>query len=291
MMADFYTLHGAKSEDRERHCDPYKLQLELTYDCSLSCKFCCAPWKDHPELFGQELSTSEWFSLIDRYASSNIRLITLTGGEPLLRPDFAQIAEYIALLPFEHQCGVYTNLCDLSSEHEEVLSDHGFVVNTSLQGLSNWRQSARPQGDQTLSRWRENCKRLCQRGLPLVTTIVVTRETVHEMDRMVQFALDAGSRRVQIGPLMIEGEATRHPELWLNHDEIREIGAIIEDMRTVYGECISPRSEYFCKCRSDCVLPDGTPPNLDLGRCTAEEEFVIIGPSGRRRKCMHTWAD
>ena len=106
---------------------------------------------------------------------------------------------------------------------------------------------------------------------------------------MVDFAFEAGSDIVQIGPMMIEGRAKFHPELWLSFQEIQEVEWQVEQLAVVYGDRIRPRYEFYCECRSDKVLPADVPKDIKLGSCTAAEEFIIIGPDGRRRKCMHTW--
>jgi len=65
---------------------------EVTRNCNLSCIHCRAaagrgPYKD-------ELSTGECFHLLDSIASFSRPVIILTGGEPLLRPDIFEIAQY-----------------------------------------------------------------------------------------------------------------------------------------------------------------------------------------------------
>ena len=66
------------------------LFLWVTNRCNLHCQM-CDQWKINPKGFSQELSTEKWFSVIDSAAKMNTLSISITGGEPLLRPDIFQI--------------------------------------------------------------------------------------------------------------------------------------------------------------------------------------------------------
>lgn len=65
---------------------------EVTRRCNLACRHCrassiCGPYTN-------ELTTDECFRLIDEIVSFSSPIVILTGGEPLLREDIFEIAEY-----------------------------------------------------------------------------------------------------------------------------------------------------------------------------------------------------
>jgi MoaA/NifB/PqqE/SkfB family radical SAM enzyme len=65
----------------------------LTDRCNLSCTHCYS--SSGPGCgSGGELTTSEAFAFIDDLAASEVPLIIFTGGEPLIRPDIWELAEY-----------------------------------------------------------------------------------------------------------------------------------------------------------------------------------------------------
>lgn len=80
------------------------LVLWVTNRCNLRCKM-CDQWKTKPEMFSRELSTEEWFSVIDSAAKMHTMVITLTGGEPFLRADTPQILKRI------HENGIKSHVC------------------------------------------------------------------------------------------------------------------------------------------------------------------------------------
>ena len=65
---------------------------EITRGCNLSCLHCRALSGEGP--YPGELTTEECLQLVDDIASFSNPVVILTGGEPMLRPDVYQIAEY-----------------------------------------------------------------------------------------------------------------------------------------------------------------------------------------------------
>ncbi len=72
--------------------DLKSVHLNISENCNLSCKYCYA---NNREKKGNGLSLDEYKTLIDslEFISPHL-MIALTGGEPLLNPDFYSIAEY-----------------------------------------------------------------------------------------------------------------------------------------------------------------------------------------------------
>ena len=65
---------------------------ETTKRCNLSCKHCRADAENHE--YPGELSTEQAKELFDEAAEMGSPIIILTGGEPLLREDIFELAEY-----------------------------------------------------------------------------------------------------------------------------------------------------------------------------------------------------
>lgn len=69
---------------------PLRYSFELTHRCNLNCPYCYIG----SEREKNELTTSEWFSIINQIPFYSF--VTIVGGEPLLRDDFIPILEYTA---------------------------------------------------------------------------------------------------------------------------------------------------------------------------------------------------
>ncbi|MGD9096805.1 MAG: radical SAM protein, partial [Desulfobacterales bacterium] len=64
----------------------------MTRRCNLKCVHCYAQAKD--QAFDNELTTAEGKALIDDLARFGSPVMLFSGGEPLMRPDLPEMAEY-----------------------------------------------------------------------------------------------------------------------------------------------------------------------------------------------------
>lgn len=69
-------------------CIPINLQIELTKKCNLRCQFC---YNEDNAIF---IKTDSVIKAIDEAIELGSFMLSLTGGEPLLHPDFYKIAEH-----------------------------------------------------------------------------------------------------------------------------------------------------------------------------------------------------
>lgn len=65
---------------------PLRYILYLTHRCNLNCYYC---YVDSKYIIKNELDTNDWFNIIEKLPRNS--LISLIGGEPLLRKDFFKI--------------------------------------------------------------------------------------------------------------------------------------------------------------------------------------------------------
>ena len=75
--------------------------FELTPRCNFNCKMCYVHLPaDEQRRRGRELTAGEWVSLAEQTRDAGTVFLLLTGGEPALRADFAEIYEQIAQMGF-----------------------------------------------------------------------------------------------------------------------------------------------------------------------------------------------
>src|SRR6267142_3368123 len=81
---------------------PMSALFELTFVCNHACSFCynCPTGQ-------KEMTTQEVFDALQKLADFNILYLTLSGGEPLVRKDFFEIARRARELGFALR--IYTN--------------------------------------------------------------------------------------------------------------------------------------------------------------------------------------
>jgi radical SAM protein len=71
---------------------PFTVAWELTRSCALACLHCRA--EAQPKAHPFELSTSEAKTVVDQLADLAPPVLVLTGGDPMMRRDIFEIAEY-----------------------------------------------------------------------------------------------------------------------------------------------------------------------------------------------------
>ena len=83
---------------------PIGIVFTITHKCVLKCKFCFNSYDYELKKRNQlrDLSTSKIKEAIDKFYNDGIRIIILSGGEPLIRDDFFEILDYL------YQKNIYT---------------------------------------------------------------------------------------------------------------------------------------------------------------------------------------
>lgn len=70
---------------------PFSGSLALTHRCNLGCVHCYVKEETQKDVERFELGTSQWKKIISEIKEEGCLYLLLTGGEPLLREDFAEI--------------------------------------------------------------------------------------------------------------------------------------------------------------------------------------------------------
>jgi len=80
---------------------PISVTVELTRRCPLSCKHCYLPETRGRAPAGRELTSAQWKDILVKLARAGGLYLVFTGGEPLLRPDLAELCAYAKKLKFD----------------------------------------------------------------------------------------------------------------------------------------------------------------------------------------------
>jgi MoaA/NifB/PqqE/SkfB family radical SAM enzyme len=82
---DFSYVQGLKGKRV-----PLVVDFELTDQCNLNCRHCCIR-SDDPRSAKAELTTKQACRVLGKIRDGGVVYLNITGGEPLLRPDFRDI--------------------------------------------------------------------------------------------------------------------------------------------------------------------------------------------------------
>jgi len=157
----------------------------------------CDQWKAE-ESNSQELTTKEWHSVIDSAAKMNTLLISITGGEPLLRPDIFQIIERINKNKIN--CHLCTNGSLLNSKTVEKLKESPpHSISISLD--SNQAEIHNELRGKDCFNSAVNGIRLLKKHIPKIKigiNYLVCKKNFKNMGKMVLFAESLGVERLNI---------------------------------------------------------------------------------------------
>ncbi len=112
------------------------LRISVTQRCNMQCPYCHREGQEKgPKASVLEMTATEIVRLVKIAINLNIRLIKLTGGEPLLREDILDIVEGIARLQGLKDLSLTTNGSLLASTARDLRVRGLMRVNVSLPSL------------------------------------------------------------------------------------------------------------------------------------------------------------
>ncbi|KYK35900.1 MAG: hypothetical protein AYK19_01460 [Theionarchaea archaeon DG-70-1] len=173
------------------------LYLELTSACNLSCRHCCVGNKPLAELQNVK-------KLLETFSGKGGQYITLSGGEPLLRKDWADIAEY------SNQLGVTTTLFTNGTLVQENLSsilDLGLKVALSLDGIDEGIN--RLLRGESYQKVMKSINLLVEAGREKEIALSYTPTSVNldQLEPLITFAVSKGIEHFHISFLEVRGRA------------------------------------------------------------------------------------
>lgn len=175
-----------RSAFRDRR--PIAGSIALTHRCNLDCIHCyLQSCRDQAEL-----SAREWTGLLDELERAGCLWLVMTGGEPLLRPDFDTIYRHARKRGF--LINLFTNGTLIDDRALSLFSSRPpNVVEISLYGFSA-ETYGRVTGDPSArDRAYGSARRLAAMGIPLRLKAMALRQNAPELEAMQGFSLDLGA--------------------------------------------------------------------------------------------------
>lgn len=167
---------------------PVSGTFELTSRCNLSCRMCYVHMsKDEQEKVGRELTTRQWIDLGREAVDAGMIYLLLTGGEPLLRPDFVEI--YTELIKMGLLITVNTNATLLTPEILECFKKHRpEKVNVTLYGSCDCTYGSLCGNSRGYEAAVRGILALKEAGIRVNLNTTFTKLNVQDMDWIVDFA-------------------------------------------------------------------------------------------------------
>lgn len=174
--------------------------------CNLTCKHCYSISADKD--FAGELSTDEVFAVMDDLKSFKVPALILSGGEPLLRPDFFDIAARSKALGFYTALSSNGTLIDEAMCRRIAGADFHYV-GVSLDGLGATHDKFRRMDgafDLSLAGIR-----LCRdAGMKVGVRFTLTQDNFADLPGLLQLVEDEGIDRFYFSHLNYAGRGNKN---------------------------------------------------------------------------------
>ncbi len=184
----------------EEHIE--EVYLMLTNRCNLNCAHCCA---DASGMEGEdELSTGEWFEIIDILIELGVERIAITGGEPLVRKDFWEILDYL-YRNFHGDLALSTNGLLINETNVNKIMECFASINISLDGYDE-ESCSKIRGRGVFTKVIKKVKLLKERGYEtrrISLSMVETSVTYQGIDKFEELC-----KELQVKPIMRKFSAT-----------------------------------------------------------------------------------
>ena len=185
---------------------PIFVWWDVTYACNLRCRQCySAAGKPHPN----ELTTSEAKTLIRELADMKVFYIYFLGGEPLMRRDIFELAEYAG------ECGISammsTNGWFVTKEIAHRLEKVGFMhIRVSLDGaVAETHDTIRGVGG-SFERAIKAVQTLKETSIPRIgISPTVLADNVKEIPELIELAVNLEVDEMQLVQLCRRGRGSK----------------------------------------------------------------------------------
>lgn len=181
---------------------PYSFELELTARCNLDCRHCYVnrPADDRAAA-AAELSAEEILGLGRQAVDLGALWCTLTGGEPLLRPDFEEI--YLGLKRLGLLVSVYTNATIINDQHIALFRAYPpRDLEVTVYGVTAATYESVTRRPGSYGRFRAGLDRLLDAGLKVRLKAMALRSTLAEMEDIARFCRARTKDYFRFDPLL-----------------------------------------------------------------------------------------
>lgn len=172
---------------------PFVGSFELTERCNLACVHCFINQPAGSQAArASELTTAQIAGILDQIADAGCLYLLLTGGEPLLRPDFMDIYRHAKQRGF--LLTVFTNGTLLTPRMADFLAESPpRYLEITLYGATQETYERVTQVPGSYAQCRRSIELALERDLPLELKTIVMRPNRHELQDMKALAAQLGA--------------------------------------------------------------------------------------------------
>lgn len=264
-------LSHLRQKDRHTPHFPLTASLELTSACNLRCRHCYIDDRSVPP---SELTLPQIETILQDLSRHEVLFLVLTGGEPLLRPDFPDIYHMARRLGF--LVILFTNATLISPSLIQLFLKYPpRRIEVSIYGRTRETYENVTGIKDSFNRFQQGLETLLANNLSVELKTVVMNTNRHEVKAMRDWATELGCH-FRYDPLI-------HCSLTGSSTPIRErIPA--GDVLALQMSDPEDRRQFLDYATNVATLP----PQNRLFECGAGTHIMHIDPHGHAHPCI-TW--
>jgi radical SAM protein with 4Fe4S-binding SPASM domain len=254
---------------------PYRMDLAVTYRCNNDCAHCYnARERSYPEL-----TTEQWFKIIDQLWALGVPHIIFTGGEATLRNDLPALIQHA-----ENNgqiTGLNTNARRLSDEkYVQILVDAGLdhvqvTVESCDENIHDEMMRSKGAFRQTI----QGLKNVLNSKLYVMTNTTMLRNNVRKIPETLDFLAEIGVPTVGLNALIYAGNGAT-VGTGLRENELQPILDMAVQKTAERGQkLIWYTPTQYCEF-------DPTASNLGVKGCTAALYSMCVESNGDVLPCQ-----
>jgi radical SAM protein with 4Fe4S-binding SPASM domain len=254
---------------------PYRMDLAITYRCNNDCAHCYnARERNFPEL-----TTEQWFKIIDQLWELGVPHLVFTGGEATLRNDLPELIRHAEVNG--QITGLNTNARRLMDEkYVQKLVDAGLdhvqvTVESCNEQVHDEMMRAKGAFKQTIA----GLKNALHNNLYVMTNTTMLHTNVHTIPDTLDFLADLGVPTIGLNALIYSGNGLT-VGTGLHEDELQPILDVAQRKTAERGQkLIWYTPTQYCQF-------DPTANHLGVKGCTAALYSMCIESNGNVLPCQ-----
>ncbi|MEM1589414.1 MAG: radical SAM protein [Candidatus Bathyarchaeia archaeon] len=198
---------------------PFLVVWDFTYRCNLNCKHC---YSNASVYAGKELETKEALKVVDQLADFGVVSLAFSGGEPLMRKDFFEVAKHAV------NSGLYVSLATngtlLNKQTVQRLKEIGIhYVEVSVDGSDAKFHDAFRGVPGAFDLAVQGLKNCVEQDLCASVAVTATKENFKDIPQILELAEKIGAKRFALFNFVPTGRGAEMASQDLSPEEREEI--------------------------------------------------------------------
>ena len=190
----------------------------ITGKCNYNCRHC---FMSAPEGAQGEPSWEQLMTMLEAFERCGVRNLHITGGEPMVHPDFWRLIDEIAARDFRLDT-IYSNGLLVTDDFLDKLAERDIhpAIQFSFDGVGHhdWMRGV-PGAEQIALDALKRCR---DRKIPTSVSMVICKESKDCIRETVKLMASLGVQHMKIGAASPQGEWLKEPEHFLKRKELFE---------------------------------------------------------------------